>query len=56
MGRGGRSQYGARCHDALDGQGHIGLLSQSPTGDGCTATFRDLRFEQRTLRDLRDLS
>jgi uncharacterized protein len=32
----------------------LGLLVQSPTGDGCTATFRDVRFEQRTLGNLRD--
>jgi regulation of enolase protein 1 (concanavalin A-like superfamily) len=41
---------------ALDGEARLGLLSQSPMGDGCTATFRDLRFERRTLQDLRDLS
>jgi regulation of enolase protein 1 (concanavalin A-like superfamily) len=41
---------------ALDGEAQVGLLSQSPVGDGCTATFRDLRFEQRTLQDLRDES
>jgi hypothetical protein len=31
-----------------------GLLAQSPTGQGCTATFEELRFEARTLADLRD--
>jgi uncharacterized protein len=31
-----------------------GLLAQSPTGEGCTATFDDVRFETRTLADLRD--
>ena len=41
---------------ALDGAARVGLLAQSPVGDGCTATFRDLRFEGRTLQDLRDLS
>jgi len=31
-----------------------GFLAQSPTGDGCTATFDDVRFAARTLGDLRD--
>ena len=31
----------------------IGFEAQSPTGDGCTATFDELRFEARRLADLR---
>jgi regulation of enolase protein 1 (concanavalin A-like superfamily) len=31
-----------------------GFLAQSPTGEGCTATFDDVRFAARTLADLRD--
>jgi regulation of enolase protein 1 (concanavalin A-like superfamily) len=31
----------------------VGFEAQSPTGDGCTATFDDLRFEPRRLADLR---
>jgi uncharacterized protein len=31
-----------------------GFLVQSPTGDGCTATFTSIRFEEATLGDLRD--
>ena len=32
----------------------IGLSSQSPTGQGCDATFSEVRYERRTLRNLRD--
>jgi regulation of enolase protein 1 (concanavalin A-like superfamily) len=32
----------------------VGFLAQSPTGEGCTATFDDVRFAARTLADLRD--
>jgi regulation of enolase protein 1 (concanavalin A-like superfamily) len=32
----------------------IGFVSQSPTGEGCTVTFEDIRFVQRSLPDLRD--
>jgi len=32
----------------------IGLEVQSPTGDGCTATFDRIRFTQQRLADLRD--
>ena len=32
----------------------VGFEAQSPTGDGCTATFDDVRFETRRLGDLRD--
>jgi uncharacterized protein len=32
----------------------LGLLAQSPMGDGCTAQFDGVRIEARTLDDLRD--
>jgi uncharacterized protein len=31
-----------------------GFLAQSPTGEGCTATFDDVRFVAEPLADLRD--
>lgn len=31
----------------------VGFVAQSPTGDGCTVTFEDIRFEPRHLADLR---
>jgi regulation of enolase protein 1 (concanavalin A-like superfamily) len=31
----------------------VGFLAQSPTGDGCTARFSEIRFNQTTLADLR---
>jgi uncharacterized protein len=31
----------------------MGFLTQSPTGTGCTAFFRDIRFEQQLLADIR---
>jgi regulation of enolase protein 1 (concanavalin A-like superfamily) len=31
----------------------LGFLSQSPTGNGCTASFREIRFEERLLGDIR---
>jgi uncharacterized protein len=31
----------------------LGFLAQSPTGSGCTALFRDIRFESRLLADIR---
>ncbi|UQU61305.1 DUF1349 domain-containing protein [Couchioplanes caeruleus] len=35
--------------------GHrIGFEAQSPTGDGCTVTFSDVRFDGVRLSDLRD--
>jgi regulation of enolase protein 1 (concanavalin A-like superfamily) len=36
------------------GHHRIGLEAQSPTGDGCTATFDDIRFARLRLADLRD--
>lgn len=32
----------------------IGFEAQSPTGDGCEVRFDEIRFESRTLGDLRD--
>ena len=32
----------------------VGIAAQSPTGDGCTATFADFRLVERPLVDLRD--
>jgi uncharacterized protein len=31
----------------------MGFLAQSPTGSGCTVSFRDIRFEPRLLTDIR---
>ena len=31
----------------------VGFLAQSPTGEGCTATFSDVNFQRRTLEDIR---
>jgi uncharacterized protein len=33
---------------------NVGFEAQSPTGDGCTVTFDDIRFVPARLRDLRD--
>lgn len=42
-------------HFALETEAapQVGFLAQSPSGDGCTVTFEDIRFEQRRLADLR---
>jgi hypothetical protein len=32
----------------------FGLLTQSPTGEGTTATFASVRFTATTLSDVRD--
>jgi regulation of enolase protein 1 (concanavalin A-like superfamily) len=32
----------------------VGFEAQSPTGDGCTVTFDDIRFAPERLGDLRD--
>ncbi len=32
----------------------VGFEAQSPTGEGCDVTFDDIRFEARTLGELRD--
>ena len=32
----------------------IGFAAQSPTGDGCTVTFDEIRFAEQRLADLRD--
>ena len=31
----------------------MGFLAQSPMGNGCTASFEDIRFEERLLADIR---
>lgn len=31
----------------------MGFLAQSPTGNGCTVSFEDIRFEERLLADIR---
>jgi regulation of enolase protein 1 (concanavalin A-like superfamily) len=36
-----------------EGPVSVGFLSQSPTGDGCTATFRDITFVPELLSDVR---
>jgi uncharacterized protein len=41
-------------HFALDGELEVGFEAQSPTGEGCRVRFEEIRFEQRTLADLRD--
>lgn len=38
----------------LPGVTTVGLAVQSPTGDGCTVTFSDLRYAAETLIDLCD--
>src|SRR5437868_7995155 len=40
-------------HFHLPDASEVGFAAQSPTGDGCEATFTDIRFEQRTLLQLR---
>jgi regulation of enolase protein 1 (concanavalin A-like superfamily) len=40
-------------HFALGGEPAVGFLAQSPTGDGCAATFTAIRFSAARLRDLR---
>ena len=42
-------------HFALvpDAELQAGFLAQSPTGDGCSATFSDVRFGAETLADIR---
>ncbi len=32
----------------------VGFVAQSPTGEGCAASFRDLAYANRRLADLRD--
>ena len=41
-------------HFHLPDAHEAGFAAQSPTGEGCEATFTDIRFEQRTLLELRD--
>jgi regulation of enolase protein 1 (concanavalin A-like superfamily) len=40
-------------HFALDGDPKPGFEAQSPTGDGCAATFSEIRLRAARLRDLR---
>jgi uncharacterized protein len=40
-----------RLEDGTNTQ--MGFLAQSPTGNGCTASFREIRFEQQLLADIR---
>lgn len=42
-------------HFRLDGEGEleVGFEAQSPLGEGCAATFSEIRFEAVTLADLR---
>ena len=40
--------------DGTDAPATLGFEVQSPTGDGCVATFDDIRFTPERLRDLRD--
>ncbi|MET8048535.1 DUF1349 domain-containing protein [Streptosporangium sp. NPDC005286] len=39
---------------ALDGDPEIGFLAQSPTGQGCTVRFEDIRHSAKRLSDLRN--
>lgn len=39
---------------ALDGPVAAGFEAQSPTGEGCTATFSEITFHDRGLAELRD--
>jgi regulation of enolase protein 1 (concanavalin A-like superfamily) len=41
-------------HFALDGELEVGFEAQSPTGEGCAVRFDEIRFDKRTLQDLRD--
>ena len=42
-------------HFALEPDGELlaGFETQSPLGEGCTALFTDIRYERRTLADIR---
>ncbi|HEX6034401.1 MAG TPA: DUF1349 domain-containing protein, partial [Anaerolineales bacterium] len=40
-----------RLEDGTNAQ--MGFLAQSPTGNGCTASFGDIRFEERLLTEIR---
>ncbi len=39
---------------ALDGDPEVGFLAQSPTGNGCTVRFTDIRHSAKRLSDLRN--
>ena len=38
---------------AISENARVGLAVQSPRGSGCTATFTDMKYEARRLRDIR---
>ena len=40
--------------DDVSSPASVGFEAQSPTGDGCTVTFDDIRFDTQRLWDLRD--
>jgi regulation of enolase protein 1 (concanavalin A-like superfamily) len=40
-----------RLEDGTDAQ--LGFLAQSPTGNGCTVSFTNIRFEEHLLADIR---
>jgi uncharacterized protein len=50
------SEWSLVRHFALGSDGTVaaGFEAQSPTGDGCDVRFEEIRFEARTLGDLRD--
>lgn len=39
---------------AAEGGFSVGLMAQSPTGDGCRTRFTEVRFAAETLADIRD--
>lgn len=49
------SSWGLIRHFALEPSDEVlaGFEAQSPLGDGCTAFFGDIRYETRTLEDIR---
>lgn len=47
-------RYFGLGENAGDGPVRIGFLSQSPTGEGCTAVFDGVRFAAEAPEDLRD--
>ena len=39
--------------DGAPSRAGVGFIAQSPTGEGCTAEFTDIRFRPELLADLR---
>lgn len=39
---------------ALDGDPEVGFLAQSPTGEGCTVRFEEIRYTAKRLTELRN--